>query len=377
MTTPNDSMLVGTSLVMRHLREELDAAARSDAKVLVTGESGVGKEIVSQYLHARSRRSRGPLVAINCGGLTDTLLESELFGHTKGSFTGAHRDKPGKLEMANHGTVFLDEVGEMSLRMQVLLLRFLETGEIQRVGSERQLSRVDVRVVAATNRRLTDRVAQKEFREDLYYRLNVIHIEIPPLRDRREDVPQLVDHFLNVFSRLYRVPRPELSLETMARLQSHDWPGNVRELKNVLERLTVKWRPECGGSIDLPFDLGGGRPRAAGASLTPQVPARVLELHQRMAVGGESFWDVVHDPFMSHDLTRAELQQLIRIGLDHTRGSYKILVGMYNIDPKHYKRFMSFLRKHDCHVPFQPFRTVVKVPLDKVTYADRVVDGVA
>jgi transcriptional regulator with PAS, ATPase and Fis domain len=370
MITATDCNIIGNSPAIRQLREELEYAARSDAKVLVTGESGVGKEIVSQFLHAHSRRSRGPLVAINCGGLTDTLLESELFGHARGSFTGAHRDKPGKLEMANHGTVFLDEVGEMSLRMQVLLLRFLETGEIQRVGSERQLTRVDVRVIAATNRRLTERIALKEFREDLYYRLNVIHIGVPPLRERREDVPMLVDHFLGVFSRLYRVPRPELSLETLARLQSHDWPGNVRELKNVIERLTVRWRPDM-PAADLPFDGPSPSPAAAPKS-EPAISSRVLDLHQRMAVGGESFWSAVHDPFMSHDLTRAELQELIRMGLDHTRGSYKILTGMYNIDPSQYKRFMSFLRKHDCHVPFQPFRTAVKAPLKEIYERGRV-----
>jgi DNA-binding NtrC family response regulator len=261
----------------------------------------------------------------------------------------------------------------MSLRMQVLLLRFLETGEIQRVGSERQLTRIDVRVVAATNRNLTDRITEKEFREDLYYRLNVIRIEIPPLRERREDIPLLVNHFLHMFSRHYRVPLPELNLEIMARLQSHDWPGNVRELKNVIERLTVRWRPN-GSPVDLPLD--GPTPAPSRQAPAPQTTSnRVLELHQRMAVSGESFWTVVHDPFMSHDLTRAELQQLVRMGLDHTRGSYKILVGMYNIEPGHYKRFMSFLRKHDCHVPFQPFRTAVKAPMKE--FEGRALDGVA
>ncbi|RPJ56599.1 MAG: sigma-54 factor interaction domain-containing protein, partial [Acidobacteria bacterium] len=180
--------LIGTSPAMRDLREEITYAARSDAKILITGESGVGKEILARQIHRQSNRARAQLVTINCAGLPDSLLESELFGHVRGSFTGAYRDKAGLLELANSGTIFMDEVGEMSLRMQALLLRFLESGEIQRVGAERAQARVNVRVIAATNRNLTERIASKDFREDLYYRLNVIHLTVPPLRERREDV---------------------------------------------------------------------------------------------------------------------------------------------------------------------------------------------
>ena len=192
----------------RVIREEIEYASKSDAKVLITGESGVGKEVVAQLIHQQSRRRNAPLVTINCAGVPDTLLASELFGHMRGSFTDAHRDKPGWLEQANRGTIFLDEVGEMSLSMQSLLLRFLENGEIQRVGSERLASKVDVRVIAATNRKLVDRIAANEFREDLFYRLNVIHIPIPPLRERREDIPLLLDYFLRTFSTAHGVERP-------------------------------------------------------------------------------------------------------------------------------------------------------------------------
>src|ERR671924_14106 len=177
--------MVGVSAAIRDVEEEVDHAARSEAKVLITGESGVGKEIVAHLIHERSARSRGPLVTINCAGVPDSLLESELFGHVKGSFTDAHRDKRGYLEAAHGGTIFMDEVGEMSLRMQAMMLRFLETGEIQRVGSDRKLPPLDVRVITATHRKLVDHVADKTFREDLYYRLNVIHIAVPALRDRR------------------------------------------------------------------------------------------------------------------------------------------------------------------------------------------------
>src|SRR5215813_4327806 len=185
------AQLIGASAPIEDLRQEIDRVARTDAKVLITGESGAGKEVVARQVYALSTRSSRPFVAVNCAGLPETLLESELFGHVRGSFTGAYRDKPGKLEIADEGTIFLDEIGEMTLRMQGLLLRFLETGEIQKVGADRTGGTVNVRVIAATNRNLRDIVAQGTFREDLFYRLNVIHLVVPPLRERREDIPSL------------------------------------------------------------------------------------------------------------------------------------------------------------------------------------------
>src|SRR5689334_4499067 len=232
--------LVGTSPAVGALREEILHPARCDAKVLITGESGAGKEIVARLIHDRSTRSRSPMVTVNCAALTDTLLETELFGHVRGSFTGAIRDRSGVFEQAHRGTVFMDEIGETTPRMQGLLLRFLETGEIQRVGSDRAQTRVDVRVVAATNRVLVDAVAQKLFREDLYYRLNVVHLYVPPLRERRDDISLLLQHFIQVFARQYQTPVPLFSEEALAVLLAHNWPGNVRELKNVAERLTIR-----------------------------------------------------------------------------------------------------------------------------------------
>ncbi len=219
--------LIGRSAALRLVQQEVEYAARSDAKVLITGASGVGKEVVAHLIHARSRRRHAPMLTINCAAMPDTLLESELFGHARGSFTDAYRDKRGLFESANGGTVFMDEVGEMSLRMQALLLRFLETGEIQRVGDERNRANANVRVVAATNRRLLERIQSGDFREDLYYRLNVIHITIPPLRDRRDDVAPLLQHFLTQFSREHGVPLPICSPDSIAALEAYDWPGNV------------------------------------------------------------------------------------------------------------------------------------------------------
>src|SRR5436305_2312593 len=221
--------LIGRSPEIVSLQEEIERVARSDAKVLITGESGVGKEIVARSIHTLGPRAAMPFAPVNCAGLPETLLESELFGHVKGSFTGAYRDKPGKLETAHMGTSFLDEIGEMTLRMQGLLLRFLETGELQKVGADGGGHHVNVRVIAATNRNLRDMITQGTFREDLFYRLNVIHLVVPPLRDRREDIPPLIGHFMRRFTSGNSRPVRRLSTDALKLLYEYSWPGNVRE----------------------------------------------------------------------------------------------------------------------------------------------------
>lgn len=357
--------MVGVSAAIRGVEEDIEHAARSSAKVLITGESGVGKEIVARLIHARGVRSGGPLVTINCAGFPDSLLESELFGHVKGSFTDAYRDKRGWLENAHGGTVFLDEVGEMSLRMQALLLRFLETGEIQRVGSERNLPPLDIRVITATHRKLLELIAAGAFREDLYYRLNVIHIAVPALRERRDDIPLLLDHFLRMFADLHRTSVPELSAEALARLVAYQWPGNVRELRNVVERLVLRGKDGRIGVDALPADVPPVAPvaRAAAATETAPLDAPVHQrLFDQLIREGGSFWTLVHEPFMARDLTRADLRQVVSLGLEHTRGSYKALVKAFNMPPSDYKRFLNFLRKHQCQVPLQHFRMISPVP---------------
>jgi transcriptional regulator with PAS, ATPase and Fis domain len=347
--------LIGRSPALRLVQQEVEYAARSDAKVLITGASGVGKEVVAHLIHARSRRRHAPLLTINCAALPDTLLESELFGHTRGSFTDAYRDKRGLFESANGGTVFMDEVGEMSLRMQALLLRFLETGEIQRVGAERTRSTANVRVIAATNRRLLDRIQSGEFREDLYYRLNVIHITIPPLKDRREDVEPLLVHFLSQFSDDHRIEMPTLAPEAIRALEQYDWPGNVRELRNISERLICR----APGAMVRPEDLPAEVINVAPEVSTPGAPARPQPAAQLLLdrlLSGESFWDVAYEPFMSRDITRDDIRHLVRVGLEQTRGNYKALVQLFNMAPQDYKRFLNFLRKYGCHMPFQRFR---------------------
>jgi transcriptional regulator with PAS, ATPase and Fis domain len=338
------------------MREDIRAAARTDAKVLITGESGVGKEIVSRLIHSGGGRANFPLITVNCAAITETLLESELFGHERGSFTGAYRDRVGVLEMANRGTVFMDEIGETSPRMQSLLLRFLESGEIQRVGATRSNGRVDVRVIAATNRDLLSDVAAKTFREDLYYRLNVIHLTVPPLRDRAEDIPLLLEHFMDLFAREYSTPRLRFAPDAWALLVTYQWPGNVRELKNLIERLTVRTSESATAVTvaDLPPEIR----RAPASPSTPQVTRiSVAEsLYQQIIQGRQSFWAVVYGPFMSRDLTRDDLRALVGMGLQQTSGSYRVLVELFNMPPGDYKRFLNFLRKHQCHMPFQQFR---------------------
>ena len=360
------TVMLGTSAAMRAIEHEIDVAAACNAKVLITGESGVGKELVARLIHQGSARRASKFVAINCAGLPDSLLESELFGHVRGSFTGAFRDKKGWLEAAHGGTIFLDEVGEMSLRMQAMLLRFLETGEIQRVGADRALPPLDVRVIAATHRNLAECVKERTFREDLYYRLNVVHIDVPPLRERRSDIPVLLDHFLSTFSAAHRLPVPDVAADALHRLAGYDWPGNVRELKNVAERLVVGARAGRVETGTLPPDVssrGSQSVRPSETDSAVNAPANRSALQQRLdrlMKERVSFWSEVHEPFMNHDITREDVRQLVREGLAHTRGNYKMLVRAFNMDPRDYKRFLSFLRTYECHVSFRPFRMMTE-----------------
>ena len=231
--------IVGSAPTMREVYRLVRLAAPRSANVLLIGETGTGKEVIAKAVHKTSRRADGPYIRVNCGALHENLLESELFGHVKGAFTGAVENKTGRFEAAHGGTIFLDEINSMSPKLQVKLLRVLQEREFERVGESRTI-RVNVRVIAATNASLEELVAQGHFREDLYYRLNVVPIVLPPLRDRREDIPPLAQFFLKKYAEQNGLPTvPELPPDVTAALKAHDWPGNVRELENAIERLVV------------------------------------------------------------------------------------------------------------------------------------------
>ena len=249
--------LVGDSSAMRSLRETIAKAGPTPATVLITGESGTGKELAARAIHSSSPRSDRPMVQVNCAAIPEELIESELFGHEKGSFTGAVRKQIGKFVAADNGTIFLDEIGDMSARTQAKVLRVLQSGEVEPVGAERSVI-VDVRVVAATHRDLQEEMKEGRFREDLFYRLNVVPIKVPPLRERLEDLPLLVDHFVTVFAEENNYPRRAFSDQAFEHLRALSWKGNVRELKNLVERLLIL---SSGDTIDRDdvLSVGAGR----------------------------------------------------------------------------------------------------------------------
>ncbi len=246
-----ETVMIGSSVPMQALRQQIDFAAPTEGRILIYGENGTGKELVARLLHLKSRRRQGPFVPLNCAAIPEDLIESELFGSVRGAYTGADERRAGKFELADGGTLFLDEVGDMSLKTQAKVLRVLEAQRFHPVGGNRMVE-VDVRVIAATNKNLEDEIEAGRFREDLFFRLNVIPFEVPPLRERREDVPQLVDYFADLFCRRYGRTEKKIEPKAMDKLVEYHWPGNVRELKNTVERLVIMIPGEAVRLRDLP-----------------------------------------------------------------------------------------------------------------------------
>jgi len=364
--------LIGQSPIVVALRDEIARAARTSAKVLILGETGVGKEIAARQLHVQSARSERPFVAVNCSGVPETLLESELFGHARGSFTGAYRDKAGLVRQAHGGTLFLDELGEMSLRMQGVLLRFTETGEVQPVGSDGPMFQANVRLITATNRDLRQQISAGAFREDLFYRLNVIQIHIPPLRERGDDILLLMEHYLERAATAFGVRVPTLSFEASQMLLAYAWPGNIRELRNVAERLALHDREDAITCNELPLEVRGSvvksTPTAsmtvhaparedAPAPAVPDLPPSVIadEMWHRM-MHGEDFWAVVHKAYKARELARHDLAMIIDRGLQETRGNYRALLQVFHLPATDYKRFHAFLYQQRCNLPVAAYR---------------------
>jgi DNA-binding NtrC family response regulator len=309
--------IVGASEAMQAVFSLIERVAFADVPVLITGESGTGKELVARAVHELGRRAAGPFVALNCGAVPETLLESEFFGHERGAFTGAVRSHAGRFEQADGGTLFLDEIGTMRVDLQAKLLRAIQEREIQRLGST-QPRRVDVRILAATGEDLEEAIRRKTFREDLYYRLNVVPIRLPPLRERREDVPLLVEHFLRAASTRFARDAPRVSAAVLARLQDHAWPGNVRELENCMERMLILSR---GGELtlaDLPPGLRDGAAPGVDGSGGFELPADGVRLS---------------------DLER----DLIRQALSRSRGQLRPAARLLGIS---YKTLQYRIRKH-------------------------------
>jgi two-component system, NtrC family, response regulator AtoC len=272
--------IIGTSQAMQQVFTRMEKVVNTDSTILILGASGTGKELVAKAIHYNSPRKDKPFIAINCGAIPADLLESELFGHVKGSFTGAVADKPGKFEVANGGTIFLDEIGNMPLQLQMKMLRVLQEHEFERVGSSRKV-RLDVRLISATNADLAEQVKIGQFREDLYYRLNVIPITLPSLKERRGDIPLLTRYFLEKICKEMHRPLMTLDQEALEAIETYDWPGNVREMENVIERTVALTDDTTITCNDLPTDIGKGRKQLAISA--PQVTNHGIDMNRTIA----------------------------------------------------------------------------------------------
>jgi DNA-binding NtrC family response regulator len=328
-------LIVGSGRVTQAMRALVGTVAQSTATILVRGETGSGKDLVARQVHALSRRRAGPFFAINCAALTETLFESEMFGHEKGAFTGATAQKPGLCELASEGTLFLDEVGDLTLPAQAKLLRFLQSGEFIRLGG-RAVLRSDARIIAATNRPLEQMIDRGEFRADLFHRLNILHVEVPPLRHRFEDMPELVIHLMAQLSQKHGRPRVRLSPRAFERLLSHQWPGNVRELESVLERGLLMAQGEIIEQVTLP--RGGEAGSGAGGGGTPPVGV-AANLDQTLSEVVDSTQRQVERDYLIRLLTLCGghvMQAAKRAGMDR-RNFYRKLAE-HGIDPETFRR---------------------------------------
>ena len=340
--------LVGSSRLMKQVYEHIEVAARNTATVLIEGESGTGKELVARAIHECSARAKGPFIPLDCGAIAEGLIESDLFGSRKGSYTGSIADRPGMFEAAHGGTIFLDEISNTSAGLQAKLLRVIQEREVRRIGETKGRT-VDVRVIVATNTSLDALVQQRLFRQDLLYRLKVLHIKVPPLRNRREDVPLLAEHFvdkLNVAQQLKKYATPKF-IENLGALS---YPGNVRELHNVVERSYLFAKGTAITTVA--GDQGAGGP-AAGID-------EIQRWFKELSEGRKDFWAEIHEPYKRRDISREKIVALIDLGLRTTRGNYKTMASLFKLKDKDYRRFMDFLRRGDCLLDFRPYRKMAQ-----------------
>ncbi|MFC2172348.1 sigma 54-interacting transcriptional regulator [Acidobacteriota bacterium] len=337
--------IIGRSAPMEKVFKVLYKVIDSPSSVMLLGESGTGKELIAKAIHYNGIRKDKNFVAINCAALPSELLESELFGHVRGAFSGAASDKKGLMETADGGTIFFDEISELDFNLQAKLLRAVEESSIRRVGDTRPRT-IDVRIICASNKNLKDEVEKEKFRKDLYYRLNVITIHLPTLRERPDDIPVLSEYFLDKMNRKLVKDLKGFEAEVLERFSAYHWPGNVRELENIIERAVVLADGPKISLDDLPEDI----PLLSdGAGTKDANHAQAVTLFKAMADGGQKFWDVIRKPFLDREISRNLVKEVVMLGLMRTEGSYKKLAELFNVGDQ-YKKFHGFLKNNDCHV---------------------------
>lgn len=344
VTTPHENSgvlkkLVGKSKAIREVKKFINLAARYDYPIIISGETGVGKTLVAQLIHIASKRKEKPFLHQSCSNIPSELFESELFGHEKGAFTGAVEKKKGKIEIAAGGTLFLDEIADMSLQNQSKLLLFIESGKFFRVGGNEEI-RVDIRIIAASNRDLMREVDAGKFRNDLYFRINTLKIHISPLRERKEDVPLLVEGILKIENKRNKTTIT-ISSEAMNQLMDYDFPGNIRELENIIKKAIVLSDKDILGKEDIILNNNIRQDKDKNMSLP-------VKLFNEIVMEGKDFWEVIHKPFLARDLDRATVKEIIAMGLKKSGGSYKKLLPLFNLrsDKKNYQKLMKIIKFH-------------------------------
>jgi DNA-binding NtrC family response regulator len=345
--------IVGQTESIRKLRERIASVGASPLDVLIWGESGTGKELVARALHCTSARSKKSFLPVDCGSLSDSLVESEFFGYRKGAFTGATEDRKGLMETADGGTLFLDEVANLPVRLQVKLLRVLQEREVRRVGDP-VARKINIRVIAATNRDLQEEVRQGTFREDLYYRLKVTEIQVPPLRERLEDIPLLLDEYLGQEAQKSSKAMKSFSPRALELLKRYRYPGNVRELINA----TVSgYYAAPGNVIEVEHLPGEIRRERVAEPQALQVEVHSSQIYKSIRAGKGSFDDMLRTPFKNRKLAREVVLGVIQQALRETQGRYREALGLLGVPEKDYYSTMSFLKRHGCCADFRPFRS--------------------
>jgi transcriptional regulator with PAS, ATPase and Fis domain len=336
--------MVGASKSIQAVFSQIQVAAANIANVIIEGESGTGKELVAKAIHAAGARAKQPLITVDCGAIPEGLIEAELFGAKRGSYTGAVADRPGLFEAAQGGTIFLDEISNMTTALQAKLLRVIQEREIRRIG-ETKSRPVDVRLIVASNQSLESLANEGRFRKDLLYRLKVLHIKVPPLRERRDDIPMLAQAFLQKLNTANKTKK-YLAQGVMQHLAAHKFPGNVRELQNVIERAFFSAK----GMLISEAPLEGHGPSSSPAA------DEVQTWFKDLSEGRKDFWSAVQKRYKRRDISREKVVALVDFGLRSTRGSYKNMATMFRLKGRDYRRFMDFLRRNDCLLDFRPYR---------------------